>query len=1502
ATVRQSRSRQPARRSEAPTIDRETVLKINRRPLQRRHRSCDNFWPPRSPSGDSSHRDPSPLSGAGGVLADDQGEFAIDSRRYGSHDSIHFDERIRRQHKIEPLRTLFDRENVVLTDWGQRPHPAPTVERIPDVQQQDKNDNRVYGSATGPTGNKPGCTSAERLDNHKALRDDDCIAVGVPERPATPQGTDGPVLSGNCLPAPKATGGDDYPARKEVHPPEPPPRRYYLPMDKIASGELEAMLCLFQDTPITPEQQQQQQHHPHRRESPIPGRRSATPSYIGGKSFLAHERSHSVQGFERHSHQPPASLVQDGVESKPPLKLKPSAGGRTTPQRSVLQRHPTVTDVSCIEDAAVEKDSEFNLNSNTGWNLNIDRRHELSNGDGKPPKQSYASGGHTVTPTLTCDGPGRATSPTAVSIGPDQLTTNYFDKHREPHPTVRFPLAAAGASSCDTSCEPIHSHCCTFPLTAGLEIERRMRQDHKFDSNVNCTGYRRPSVGREFHNYNEKLITDTDGDNDDVNGPSLSVDTGSTPLPWDERRITETRCQPHSSALNVSNQPNRNWINLNSNQIYHQHQRTSPRDPVVCQRVSPDDAGAVADAYHHRTADRMAGAGPDVRTATPPTGHGDSGQPARETHVAYGTTTTTTINEHANDNLQRFWPEAAKWQQQEQQQQHNHQHHCNYDNKSVRSHYHREASPSDNGQLPVPNEPPHPPLAHRYVTPSPPLPPYPLEALAPSVPWRPRARSGSSGSSVKINEIFEFPPPPPYPCDCAESDVNPAGGEPRKDLATTPDDSGRDYSTSDRIDRPEAQLSTGAIVGTTDASPLASATPCIGAVNPTTFPSCREGYQPSVDLTDRAPTTGCDNDVNAHPTSLKHRGSPEPRRSCSEWNDQDMHRPPGESFRNVFHSATDDRSLHASSSNVDVDYFKTNLTDDKTPDANANSARNFDEEPNKYDTRAPQDESIDPVGPQHRFGAENSAPARAVHGPARFDVDGSVRSARMISFTDGEFIFGPFDERSLEFGRFELLSDKLHGVRRTAPGGTGTGTMLTEAAAAAEAAPSDTDNWQLPAMESTTLIELENSVADDDKWKIAHSSPEECQQSRGSSPPAADYSRWARFENGNISPTARSHDLTANGRELPVTPPPTSPSSDPTKRRTRGEEIEDIFQQLNHSLKANASQPGDGQSDAESATKATLGQLVENVPVIERILDDLLTFSKQLLEQKQLLQERKDPIDGAAAPEDGTAKQPEKNREMAPGREINDDNLINLLATGSGREDGREMTFVDGGTAPSADRDEAQQRREGSANDERHKNRSSNNDANSNQEGDLRDGSGRASPPQQEDPFTSVAIFNWNPLDVYQQQQGLFMIDPRFALADMRAISPLPPTLSSSCQPAIMPYLPTVPEESVDSAHPYDGQSAKTPTGPGQPTGQETDVNGAPKTPAPGYKMDACHNYCPASVDPPMLATGSSATIRPDDNVDKIVQMNQVLHCYEPDNRRQREPIGTPVAVEEGTY
>uniref|UniRef100_A0A182S989 Uncharacterized protein n=1 Tax=Anopheles maculatus TaxID=74869 RepID=A0A182S989_9DIPT len=380
-----------------------------------------------------------------------------------------------------------------------------------------------------------------------------------------------------------------------------------------------------------------------------------------------------------------------------------------------------------------------------------------------------------------------------------------------------------------------------------------------------------------------------------------------------------------------------------------------------------------------------------------------------------------------------------------------------------------------------------------------------------------------------------------------------------------------------RINRPEANLSPINVATT-----FTPSHPTYRAVNPAIFsPSGENASRATVPPSDD-PTDG-DNDV----TGLKHPRTLDTPDSCIV--------PDGrcESFRNVIHapgrptyrtaSTGPTVPLHQRSNGVDVDYFKTNFTDDKTPDVNANRARNFDEEPNKYDTQTPQDKSIDP----DRFGAsENSAPVRGT------EYNRAVQP-RMISFTDGEFIFGPFDERSLEFGRFELLSDKL-GARNLSPAGTGTtAMMMMTAPAAPTAAATDerphrallsdepkiigsartepTDESPCPPTLSTGLrtppapedetIEVENSVPGDDKWKIAPSSVDKRQQTSRN---PKDYTRWARFENGNISPPPSENELTADSNREHSAP------AHAEKRRTRGEEIEDIFQQLNQSLKANA--------------------------------------------------------------------------------------------------------------------------------------------------------------------------------------------------------------------------------------------------------------------------------------------------------------------------------------------
>ncbi|XP_035909192.1 uncharacterized protein LOC118510909 isoform X1 [Anopheles stephensi] len=703
---------------------------------------------------------------------------------------------------------------------------------------------------------------------------------------------------------------------------------------------------------------------------------------------------------------------------------------------------------------------------------------------------------------------------------------------------------------------------------------------------------------------------------------------------------------------------------------------------------------------------------------------------------------------------------------------------------------------------------------------------------------------------------------------------------------------------ADRINRPEVKLSPINVATTVTATH-----PTYRAVNPTTFPPAGETVPRPV-LQSTVDPTGGDNDV----TGLKHPRTLATPDSCIVPDER------CESLRNVFHvpdvRTTDrpvpatEQTLHQSSNGVDVDYFKTNFTDDKTPDVNANRAHSFDEEPNKYDTQTPQDKSIDP----DRFGAaaENSAPV-----PVRHTEDNNRRAVqpRMISFTDGEFIFGPFDERALEFGRFELLSDKL-GARNQPPAGTGTmATTTTMMTAAADERPHRaflSDGAKItgrtgppdeclrrnatlsPGQREDETIQVENSaVPGDDKWKIATPAPksDDDDDRQQTSPYCDDYTRWARFENGNISPPPSENELTADGNRKQ------SADSPAQKRRTRGEEIEDIFQQLNQSLKANAATVAVEADGTESAAKATLGQLVENVPVIERILDDLLTFSKQLLEQKHYL-EAKESIDDAN--EDAVTKLPPANRGTAQLAEINDDNLINLLGNGNEAVDAGEA--VDQRDNPGESSPYKSHNAEPDVSDASEtpgvsivpeNEKLANNDSNnSNQAGDFVSGltpNGSDERAQQEDLFTNVAIFNWNPLDVYQQH-GLFMIDPRFALADMRAISPVPTT--TPLQPFLKP-LPTVPEEmdtAVANDHAIDAHRAQVPgvsidnqsaknytTKANSPCGRN-DASGAstlhdspsatPKTAGPDWKMDACHNYCSPSVDPTVTAGSSARTGR----------------------------------------
>ncbi|XP_052862788.1 RNA-binding protein 33 isoform X2 [Anopheles cruzii] len=405
------------------------------------------------------------------------------------------------------------------------------------------------------------------------------------------------------------------------------------------------------------------------------------------------------------------------------------------------------------------------------------------------------------------------------------------------------------------------------------------------------------------------------------------------------------------------------------------------------------------------------------------------------------------------------------------------------------------------------------------------------------------------------------------------------------------------------------------------------------------------------------------------------------------------------------------------------------------------------------------------------------------------------------------------------------------------------------------------------------------------------------------------YGRWARFENGNVSPPPVAHPE----------PPEAEPGeTDRSKRLTRGEEIEEIFQQLNRTLKENVATQVPVQLDAPGGSgvlhttpTAIVGQLVENVPVIESILDDLLTFSKQLLERAQTRH--------AASTGTVTATTqdvvPVTDRSAAGRKspsltEINDDDLINLLADG----DDTHTAATDRGHQDAVDKS-----RNGSGTPDVHRTSESpcasigavqggegKSTAASERNGNQSSTGTEARP--HEDIFTNVAIFNWNPLDAYQHH-GLFMIDPRLALADMRAdISPSPVPGVIGPPPVPPAPLTPVPEEtdgtgqdSVNDSRPVNRHR--------QPPGASIDDGDSMKNDNPSNDDGINNSPIITNVPPPPLVTGGRQNVNHpgglrqqspsfegddphrggDSGARKIVQMNQVLHCY--DSCHVRYPV-----------
>lgn len=430
-----SRQREPVpgpERARTPCINRDTVLRINRRPV--RHRSCDSFWPPQQQHGTA--RSPSPRGTSTNLGGAEGGSFAYDIGaygHYGSHESVYFDERVRKQHKIEPLRTMFDKANVVLVDWGGRNKTAVASTTPPPAPTKRLSDNGLY----------------DRRCQEKVVGDDDAGNNSVKQ---------GEMIESEAKP-PTPPVPDVAPPR----PPSPPPRRYFLPMEQLQSGVgIEILLRCYGAPTSSLNQSESQEISTSKIDDGTDSRQRAKQQQ--------QPRPPPPPGFPAFTED--RTLYQDGIQSKPPLK------SRATPTKRFPSKPPTPTPtifpVNHSDDPSpmtTANQDEFNINSNTILNLNIDNNTLPS----------------TTVPRITvtdCPELRGATSKTN-----DQLWHEIID---------------------------------------------------------------------ENHNYNEKLITNSSSSGRRPRASEFGVDDLHRPQLPNEQH----------SKLNVSNQANRNWINLNSNEIY----------------------------------------------------------------------------------------------------------------------------------------------------------------------------------------------------------------------------------------------------------------------------------------------------------------------------------------------------------------------------------------------------------------------------------------------------------------------------------------------------------------------------------------------------------------------------------------------------------------------------------------------------------------------------------------------------------------------------------------------------------------------------------------------------------------------------------------------------------------------------------------------------------------------------------------------------------------------
>lgn len=448
-----SRQREPEpERARTPCINRDTVLRINRRPV--RHRSCDSFWPPAAQGRRQADRSVSPRGGGNGgtnLGGTEGGSFAYDVGsygHYGSHESVYFDERVRKQHKIDPLRTMFDKANVVLVDWGGK-------SRAVGQPSSRLSDNGVYDRR---------CQEREE----KVVGDDDAGNNSVKQGEMIESEAKAPTPDVAPPPAP---------------PPLPPPRRYFLPMEQLRSGVgIEILLrCYGEEGPPPSFNQSESQEI------------STFKIDDGGTDSRQQAKQPPPPTAAFPAFTEDRTLHQDGIQSKPPLK------SRATPTKRFPSikppTPPTNFPVNHSDDpsSTTTNRDEFNINSNTILNLNIDN--------------TLAS---TTVPRITV-----------------------------------------------TDCP---------------QDQQQQQPQRGATSKTNDQLWR--EIIDENHNYNEKLITNSSGIR-----PAPDFDFADDPQqPPHERH----------SKLNVSNQANRNWINLNSNEIY-PHSAVDGASPAAA-RVTTTEA------------------------------------------------------------------------------------------------------------------------------------------------------------------------------------------------------------------------------------------------------------------------------------------------------------------------------------------------------------------------------------------------------------------------------------------------------------------------------------------------------------------------------------------------------------------------------------------------------------------------------------------------------------------------------------------------------------------------------------------------------------------------------------------------------------------------------------------------------------------------------------------------------------------------------------------------